>query len=251
VERGFIKPYASNISNYSIKPKSFYILKYSKLEYYISKPRLDRFLSVCNNSKTKAEKLYRINLRVSQSFYPVLNLFEVFIRNAMNYRISGYFSDPNWIINQKSGFMSDTSLKKSGYFLKGRVKKAERVIRRREGTVTPGRVIAEQSFSFWTSLFDKYHYKLIGGVVIKSFDNKPARVNRNVLSKKLNEIREFRNRIYHNEPICFNDSTIDFEKAIQVKDDIYELLEWVDQDLKQYVEYFDTITSKINTANNI
>lgn len=101
-------------------------MKYSKLEYYASKPRLDRFLIACNNSKSRAQNLYRINLRVSQSFYPVLNLFEVFIRNTMNYRISGYFSDPNWIINQKSGFMNDSSLRKSGFYLKNRVKKAEK-----------------------------------------------------------------------------------------------------------------------------
>lgn len=226
-------------------------MEYSKLEYYTSKPRLDRFLTACNNSKSKAQKLYRINVRVSQSFYPVLNLFEVFIRNTMNYRVSGYLSDPNWIINQKNGFMNDKSLKRSGYYLRNNVKKAERIIKRKGGTVTPGRVIAEQSFGFWTSLFDKHHYKLIGGVVIKAFTNKPARVNRSVLSKKLNEIRKFRNRIYHNEPICSKGSTINFEKAIQVKNNIYKLLKWIEQDLKQYVEYFDTITNKINTAKQL
>lgn len=147
--------------------------------------------------------------------------------------------------------MSDPSLQRSRYYLKNNVQKAERLIRRKGGTVTPGKVIAEQSFGFWTSLFDTHHYRLIGGVVIQCFSNKPAHINRSALSQKLNEIREFRNRIYHNEPICFNGNTINFGSATQIKNDIYQLLDWVDADLSKYVSYFDSITSKIRTANNI
>ena len=169
----------------------------------------------------------------------------------MNYRISGHFADPNWIVNQKNGFMSDRSLQRSRYYLKNCVQSAENTIRRKGGTVTPGKVIAEQSFGFWTSLFDRHHYRLIGGVVIQCFGNKPLHVNRSVLSHKLNDIRELRNRIHHNEPICFNGSGIDFSNAIRAKKDIYELLTWIDGDLTKYALYFDSITAKINTINNL
>lgn len=226
-------------------------MKYSKLEYYVSQPRLDRYLGACNNSKDKAQKLYKINVRVSQSFYPILNLFEVFIRNSMHYRISGHFADPNWIINQKRGFMSDPSLRPSRFRLRKKVERAERGIRRSGGTVTAGKVIAEQSFGFWTSLFEVHHYRLIGGVVINAFPHKPAPVNRSAIANKLNDIRRFRNRIYHNEPICFDKSAIDFSQAITVRDDIYELLSWIDSELTDYVSYFDSIPSKINSANNL
>ena len=98
-------------------------LEYNKLEYFLSKPRLDRFLVACGNSKSKAQKLYRINLRVAQAFYPVLNLFEIFLRNATNETIAVYFSDADWIINQKSGFMSDRSLAPGRYYLRNAVDK--------------------------------------------------------------------------------------------------------------------------------
>jgi len=169
----------------------------------------------------------------------------------VNYQISSHFTNPNWIIIEKNGFMDNNSLRGTRFFLKKSVQKAEQKIRRKGGTVTAGKVIAEQSLGFWTSLFDTHHYRLIGGVIIQAFPNKPNHINRNQLNQKLNNIRKFRNRIYHNEPICFNGSTIDFTNALEIKNEIYELLEWIDIDLTSYIDYFNSIENKINTANNL
>jgi hypothetical protein len=226
-------------------------MNYEKLEYYVSQPRLNRFLTACGNSKSKAQKLYRANMKVSQSFYPVLNLFEVFFRNTCHYQVSAHFANPNWIIAEKSGFMSDASLSASNFYLKNAVINAERNIRRKSGTITAGKIIAEQSFNFWTSLFDTHHYRLIGGAVIHCFPHKPSYVNRNVLNGRLNRIREFRNRIYHNEPVCFLGNTIDFTYANAIRQEIYELLSWIDADLVDYLKQFDVINHKINLASRL
>lgn len=226
-------------------------MEYNKLENYLSQPRLNRFLLASGNSKIKAQKLYRANLRVAQSFYPILNLFEIIFRNTCNYQVSSFFTNPNWIITEKNGFMSDASLTASRFFLKNSIISAERTIRRKGRLVTAGKVIAEQSFGFWTSLFDPHHYRLIGGIVIHSFHYKPANINRSILNQKLNRIREFRNRVYHNEPICFYGNVIDFTYAEKIKDEIYELLSWIDPDLTDYVKYFDAIDNKINIAKRI
>lgn len=226
-------------------------MEYQKLQYYLSQPRLDRFLTATANSKSKAQKLYRINLRVAQSFYPILNLFEIFFRNIVNYQVSSHFTNPNWIIAEKNGFMNHSSLNRSKFFLRNSVNKAEKKIKRKGGIVTSGKIIAEQSLGFWTSMFDTHHYRLIGGIVIHCFPNKPTHINRNILNQKLNKVREFRNRVYHNEPICFSGNTINFTEAINIKNEIYELLEWIDTDLTDYVDYFNGIDSKINTINNL
>jgi hypothetical protein len=226
-------------------------LEYNKLEYHLSPPRLQRFLQATGNSKAKAQKLYRVNLRVSQAFYPVLHLFEIFLRNTVYDHISRHFSNPNWIVSEKSGFMSDPSLTPSRFLLRKSIEKAERTIIRKGSTVTSGKVIAELSFGFWTSLFDTHHYRLIGGAPIHAFQHKPAYANRNMINQKLNRIRGFRNRIYHNEPICFDGSTIDFTKAQKIKNELYDLLSWIDSDLTDYVEYFDGVQSKIETIQNL
>ena len=223
-------------------------MEYSKLEYYLSKPRLERFLKATMNSQAKAKKLYVVNLKVSQAFYPVLNLFEIFLRNTIDHHISNHFQDPNWIMSEKTGFMSDPTLAPSKYFLKKSVQKAENSIKRKGNAVTPGKLIAEQSLGFWTSIFETHHYRLIKGAPIQGFPNKPEKANRNLINKKLNKIRQFRNRIYHNEPICFNNFNIDFSKAQDIKNDVYDILNWIDIDLANYVEYFDDIQSRIEAA---
>jgi hypothetical protein len=225
-------------------------MNYDKLEYFISQPRLNRFLTASGNSKTKAQKLYHANLAVAQSFYPMLNLFEIFFRNVCNYRLSAHFVNPNWIITEKNGFMADKSLEFTKFYLKESVKKAEQKIKK-NGTLTAGKILAEQSFGFWTSLFEKQHYRLIGGSVIQCFPNKPKNIDRKKLSTKLNKIRDFRNRIYHNEPVCFNGNSIDFTYAAEIKNELYELLSWIDHELPVYVKTFDTIDNKINSANRI
>lgn len=217
---------------------------YSKFEQFVSKPRIDRFLISCSNSQTRAMKLYEANVKVSQAFYPIMNLFEIFLRNCINDTLTNYYRDPAWIISQKTGFMNDTSLAPK-YWIKNEVIKAERNAR---GIITPGKIIAEQTFGFWTSLFEPRHYRLILGSVIHCFPLKPTHVNRSYLANVLKEIREFRNRIYHNEAICFHNMILDFTHAQYIKTEIYNLLDWMDVDLKNYVHQFDQIDIIITDA---
>lgn len=219
-------------------------MNYTKLEQYLSKPRLDRYLLSCSNSQTRAIRLYAENIRVSQAFYPLMNLFETFLRNKINENLTNYFADAAWIINQKTGFMSHPTLGNK-YRLRKCVEDAESNIR---GTITPGKIIAEQTLGFWTSLFEPRHYLLIQGSVIGCFPNKPNTTNRNDISSYLKRIREFRNRIYHNEAICFNNITIDFTHVSAIRTDIYTLLDWMDADLRPYVNQFDNINTTVAQA---
>ena len=222
-------------------------MDYQKLEDFISKPRLDRFLVSCGNSQSRAMQLYSANVKVAQSFYPILNLFETFLRNSINNQLNNYFTDNAWIITQKNGFMNDNTLAPD-YYIKRQVQKAENNVR---GTITPGKIISEQTFGFWTSLFEPRHYRLITGHIIRCFPNKPVAIQRVDIAKMLKDIREFRNRIYHNEAICFQNITIDFTHASTIKTDIYNLLEWMDADLKVYVAQFDEIDANIAVAHAI
>lgn len=226
-------------------------MDYSKLEYYVSQARLNRFLRACGGSKTKAQKLYKINLRVAQAFYPLLNLFEIFLRNALNNQIATHYGDPDWLQVQESGFMSHHSLSRSRFYLRECVRSAQNKLTVRRVTITPGRIVSEQTFGFWTALFDNHHYKLMGGSPMLAFPNKPAHIGRSQISIQLAGIREFRNRIYHNEPICFNGAVIDFSPALQVMNDIHKVIHWIDPALLDYTSYFNNIDKKIALANGM
>ena len=82
--------------------------------------------------------------------------------------------------------------------------------------------------------------------IIKCFPNKPSHIQRKEINNKLHNIREFRNRIYHNEPICFKGNKIDFTTAKEIMQDIYDVLNWIDSDLPLYVKQFDRIDQRIN-----
>jgi len=181
------------------------VLKYEKLEQYVSEPRLGKYLNACDNSKTQAKKLYSANLRICQSFYPILNLFEIFVRNSVNVALTNHFNDSNWIITEKAGFMSDSSLTQSRFYLKRCVEKA---IRNNGANSSAGKIISDQTFGFWSALFLPHHYQLLQGSVIDSFPNKSANVNRGVIHNNLKKINIFRNRVYANPAIHFRYSSL-------------------------------------------
>jgi hypothetical protein len=142
--------------------------------------------------------------------------------------------------------MSNQCLAKSGFYLKNCVISAEKKMLKKGIAISPGKVLAEQSFGFWVSLFEPVHYKLIGGSAIHSFPYKPPSVNRKTLFLLLSKIRDFRNRVYHNEPICFNGISIDFAHASHLKNDLFEMLGWMNPDIEKYVQLFDSVDRKIN-----
>lgn len=220
-------------------------MNYDNIEEYLSRERLNRYLRASQNSKLKAMTLYRVNIRLSQAFYPILNLFETFLRNALYNQVAKYFVDSEWIITQKDIFMADPSLNGTRYFLRSEVERAERSIQRRSNRVSSAKIVAEQNLGFWTSLFDPHHFRLMGGVVINSFPHKPIHANRKAIAGMLKEIREFRNRVYHNEPICFKGNDRDFSKAIQIREYIIELTGWIDPKLLKTLKYYDNILKKI------
>lgn len=73
---------------------------------YLSRPRFNRYLNAVGNDNKRAKKLYLANIRLAQAFHPIISQFEVVLRNCINNNLAAHFTDIDWIINQKTGFMS-------------------------------------------------------------------------------------------------------------------------------------------------
>ncbi|MFN8340266.1 MAG: Abi family protein [Cyclobacteriaceae bacterium] len=235
-------------------------MKFEKVRLFVSAPRLDRYLLAVANKKTRAVRLYKANLKISQAFLPVLAILEVAIRNRLNTILTAHFSDPDWITNQKNAFMIDPRLRRfdqrtrrqiPNHTLRQQVEKAERKLRSARVTITSGKVISEQTFGFWTEFFERSHYRILLGRPIQIFANLPPRHGRQIAYETLNNIRLFRNRLYHNEPICFNGNAIDFQKAEDIYDAIRDVYSWLDPELLRWIGDVDTVTKKINSAKQI
>ena len=235
-------------------------MKFKDFRQYFSSARISRYLAATVNSTARASKLYKANLKVTQSFHPLLGIMEVIVRNRLNDILTAHFTDPDWIINQKIGFMVDPSLvyihKKTGKrirneYLKNEVEKAERRLRKTGTIITVGKVISEQTLGFWTDLFEVHHYRLLIGKPIQIFATLPSGYGRKQVNDELNKIRRFRNRINHNEPICFNGNTIDFASAIEVYNSIINILTWIDPQLVKFVNDIDKVQKTITFAQKV
>ena len=219
--------------------------------HYLSIPRYNRYINAVGGDVVRAEKLYHANIRLAQSFHPVISQFEVILRNCIDKKLGFHFNDTDWMINQKNGFMSDATLGSSGYFIRREIAKTESKFRRKGVPVTSGKIVSDQNFGFWLALFLPHHHKLLFGQLIHIFPNKPNSANRATIYGKLDRIREFRNRVNHCEPLCFHGNRIDCMEAIEVLEDIYDLLSWIGNDIIPFIKKFDGIEGKINQINNI
>ncbi len=232
-------------------------MRINTVRNHFSHHRIDRYLIATSNNNRRAIRLYKHNLKISQSFYPILSVLEIILRNKLNEKLSTHFSDPNWIINQKRGFMIDPALsynhprtgrRVNNHFIKESVEKSENKLNRAGIPLSPGKIIADQSFSFWTELFELTYYRILLGRPIQIFQHLPSTTSRVDILNRLTKIRKFRNRISHYEPICFNGNTIDFTEAINVYNTIIELLNWIDPELVKFIKDLDQVNKKITSA---
>lgn len=170
-------------------------MKYNQYEKALSLPRIDRYKVACNDDKNKALILYRYNIKLCQKFYGVLGVLEVVLRNAINEHYSTIFSDDEWLITQSNtGFLT---LSQADIF-----KERDKLMRKR--SYTHDKLVASLSFGTWTIMFSKNYYKNAGKTLLQIFPHKAHGMNQKQVYKELDSIREFRNRIAHHEPICFN-----------------------------------------------
>lgn len=218
---------------------------------YLSRPRFNRYLNAVGNDNKRAKKLYLANIRLAQAFHPIISQFEVVLRNCINNNLVTHFADVDWIINQKSRLMSHHSLATSHYFLRTSITKTESNLRRKRIPITNGKIISDQNFGFWVSLFLSHHYSLLSGQIIHIFPYKPATETRASIYSKLDKIRDFRNRVNHCEPICFNGNSIDCTESLAILNTIYDLLKWIDPELEKFFEGLENVRNKISQINTI
>lgn len=218
---------------------------------YLSRPRYNRYLVATHNNSHKAHRLYNANIRLAQAFHPLLTQFEVVLRNSLNLKLTAHFGDSDWIISQKNGFMSNNSLRASKYFLRTAVQNVERKLHNRNLPVTSGKIISDQTFGFWTSLFLSHHYTLIQGKPIQIFTHKPSTENRASIYAKLDAIKNFRNRVNHCEPLCFNGQHIDCSVALFIRNTVFDLISWIDPQLVPFFAGIDNVQNKVDQLKKI
>jgi len=190
------------------------------IERIISIDRLEPYLNHHNQNFEDAVSHYKANIEVSESFYPLLAIMEIGLRNNIDSQLKRKFEDENWFENPEF-------IKIVSRFQIDRVSDARNSILREKKTITSGRVISELSFGFWTSLLDSKFEKTLWKNVRFAFPNCPKKIRqRKTMSSKFNGIRKLRNRIFHHESVTW--SVVALENY---QKEIIEGINWLDKEL--------------------
>lgn len=173
-------------------------MDYRDYESAFSRARLGKYLIASSGDAEKAIILYRCNISLSQKFYPLLNVFEVVLRNAINAHYKKTFSDSDWIRHQlvPNGMLENHPHRET----------VVRVLRDLDvtGYYSSDRVVSSMTLGFWIHLFSRRPFALGGQSILRIFPQKDKGIGQRTIYNELKMIKTFRNRVAHHEAICFD-----------------------------------------------
>jgi hypothetical protein len=184
-------------------------------------------------------QLYKYNIQACQALYPVVSVLEIALRNSIDREMVKYYGDQNWLMTKRADFAENSLLvykdkygkEQTDTFFREKIEKAENKLKFRGAPLTHTKLLAELTFGFWVKFFDSGPIKILKGVPIQAFTNKPG-VKLTKVHSHLNAIVALRNRISHSEPICFDrHGNLCLDTLRQYQFDIEDALRWLDSDL--------------------
>ncbi len=213
---------------------------FTSLEKAISTSRLSTYRTLSsstNDAKTIENYIY--NAKISENFYMLLQNLEVTLRNAIydSYNTIGFSRDFFYLRQQDT--RRPFQREYHSYACWKMIGTVKHHMNRNGITITDGKIISDLNFGFWTTLLEENHYKTLiwrqifrlvfphyphGGII----DNDVY-----VVSNKVNRIRQFRNRIFHYEPI------INRTNLEQDRNDILEVIGWISPEMQKLSKIYD------------
>lgn len=173
-------------------------MKYADRIRLLSTARLNKYKTACDGDKAKTIQLYQYNIKLCQRFYGIMCTFEIILRNLINEHYTIKLGS-DWIVLQAAtGLLLEHDATE--------IHKLEKAYRNK-GVYSHDKMVASFHFGFWTCLFTKRNYWAGGKTLLQIFPAKAHGLNQKQIYKDLSAIREFRNRIAHYEPICFDSSS--------------------------------------------
>jgi len=204
----------------------------------LSEKRFARYMQRCENDAEKALKYYEFNSIMAQSCHIALESFEVILRNQIHNTFTKVFKTEEW-------YNVWLSSDKYSDFHKTIIDTKEKLLHREE-EVKPSKMIAEFTLGFWVRMFNNKYENLLWKPLRNAFVEMPKKKKkRGNVAKKLNKIRNFRNRISHYEPISWN-----VEAMNNNYKNIYIVMNWFNNEYAEWVKnrsvFEDVLTEQID-----
>lgn len=192
-----------------------------------SAQRLSKYLAYNHGDAERTVTHYKANLRLAESLYISLSVFEVTLRNALSRELRNLAGKDDWF----DIFYTTPELAS----LVPEIDKAKALIRNRGEMVTTDKIISEMTFGFWVMLLNSQYERVLWKSLRKAFPylSKKDRQRKNV-SAPCNTFRRLRNRIFHQEAICW-----DLYYVSCIHDNLVTVLGWMNPDMPNWLATID------------
>ena len=227
--------------SYLVRGKSFSFyrgkirikMEYTKdfFEKVFSTDRMKKYFLLYPGDEVKAIKHYQCNIMLSEAMYPCLSVFEVELRNSVVRELVAFAKREDWyvVFSTTPGLME----------LNKYISTAKKQIAARGEDITTAKITAELTWGFWTSLFNRNYERILWKDLRRAFPFvKKANRQRKVVASFLNKFRRLRNRIDHNEAICWN-----LDEVEMIHDEMMNVMGWMNKEVPIWLSQFDRFSS--------
>lgn len=203
------------------------------LEAKLSAPRMSRYLQGNKNREVRAAEAYVHNMKIAESFVSIFHVLEVSLRNGIQKEMALEYGRDDWYEDWS------TSANPHLQRLYSKVAEAKKTLRGRSVLLTPDNVVAELSFGFWTSLFNRATIISFSKPLMRVFYSCPKRMRQpDHIRTRLNKGRDLRNRCFHHEPLLWH-------PLHELHRDISEVIKWIDPNLYAWIRTHDRAPSTL------
>ena len=162
-----------------------------------SSARMRPYFNRYPGNEKKAFRHYRQNIQLAEALLPSLSIYEVALRNSIIRELERMTGRKDWY----TYFSTIPALKA----LDSHVDIARQHIIKRGEVITPDKINGELTMGFWVLLFNARYECYLWKDLRKAFPYMPkSKRQRKYVSAPLNEIRNLRNRVFHNESISWS-----------------------------------------------
>ena len=191
---------------------------------------MERYFCIHNDEK-RAILHYQSNIELAESFYPCVSILEVALRNAISRELETMTGREDWY----TIFPSTPGLNNLNRYI---TQASKQIIGRHE-TVSPSKIVAELTLGFWVSLFNAEYERILWKPLRRAFPYLPKNLRqRKYVSAQLNSFRAFRNRVFHNESICWS-----MKRISEIHNQLYTIMGWINKDLPDWASSIDRVES--------
>ena len=229
-------------------------MKYQEYEHYFSQKRLSRYVLACGDDKRKAIALYRYNLRLAQELLTIVSCFEVSLRNAIDGILMLKLGE-EWLKNSVSsgGIFTLPVLHKTNKTITDALNKL-----REQGKYSHSKLLAQMDFGMWKYMYSPVQYNLTHQSLMGVFPNKQRstphlHINQSYIFNELDKINTLRNRIAHNEPLCFRTGqAVIYTEYIRIEyQKIQTLFQWMGIDSKSMLYGLDHVLKVCDSIDSL